>query len=54
MIDKEFAKVLGEPMALRRAKLEIAYKVRDFLDECEIKVEDCGDAKRYSFDFWIE
>lgn len=54
MISKRFENIHGEQMARNIAKTEIGYQLRAFLDECELKIEDCEDTKRYYFDFWIE
>ena len=54
MISKRFENIYGEQMARNIAKNEIGYQLRAFLDECELKIEDCNATKRYYFDFWIE
>lgn len=54
MISKRYETIYGEQMGLNIAKKEIGYQLCAFLEECELKVEDCGNTKRYYFDFWTE
>ena len=54
MISKRFKKIYGEQMIQNIVKNEIGHQLRAFLDEVDIKVEDCGATKRYIFDFWAE